>query len=331
MRKRLFSLISFCFVALGLCAQTLVFHASDGSQTQVSLPADMHIDTSKGVVTFTSGSARVDIPLGAVKGVPLSSKIRKGDVNEDGKVDIADVVSVLNIMASQVPDKAPDGVVAVDLDLPSGTLWANMNVGATSVSDNGLYFAWGETVGYTGDTSDGRLFDLANYKWMKEGQSDWKSINKYQTADGTTDACWYQYNWNTLDYDFIGDGLTELLSVDDVAHAYWGGDWHMPTRDEIEELVENTTYEWITTGGVSGAKFTSKTNGNAIFLPAAGFRQNDELNDAGSCGYYWSSMLYESYPNNARRLYFSSGGGAFWGSFGRRYYGFPVRPVMRYD
>ena len=165
---------------------------------------------------------------------------------------------------------APAGAVAVDLGLPSGTKWANMNVGAEKPEDYGLYFAWGETVGYTGDTSDGRLFDWANYKWMTKGQSDWKYINKYQTADGTTDACWYKYNWDTGDYEFIGDSLTVLLPEDDAAHAYWGGDWRMPTNDEIKELVNNTTYEWITVGTVSGGKFTSKTNGNSIFLPAAG-------------------------------------------------------------
>lgn len=217
-------------------------------------------------------------------------------------------------------------MVALDLGLPSGTLWANMNVGATSVQDNGLYFAWGETVGYTGDTSDGRLFDWANYKWMTEGQSDWKYINKYQSADGTTDACWYQYNWDALDYEFIGDGLTKLQLEDDAAHVYWGGDWRMPTADEIKELIDNTTYEWITVETVSGGKFTSKINGKSIFLPAAGNRWDGGLDDAGSYGYYWSSTLRAGGPYSAYDLYFGSGR-AHWSYGYYRYGGHTVRPV----
>ena len=109
--------------------------------------------------------------------------------------------------------------VAVDLGLPSGTKWANMNVGATSPQESGLYFAWGETTGYTDKTTDGRQFDWANYKWMAEGQSSWKYINKYQNDDGQTEASWYENDG----YKFVGDGLTVLEVTDDAAAANWGG------------------------------------------------------------------------------------------------------------
>ena len=134
-------------------------------------------------------------------------------------------------------DTAPEGVKAVDLDLPSGTLWANMNVGATSPEDYGLYFAWGETTGYTG----GHSFDWASYKWMNEGQSNWRQVNKYQIDDWETEGCWYDSDGN-----FIGDGKTVLDLEDDAAHANWGGDWRMPTIDEIKELIENTTFQGFT-------------------------------------------------------------------------------------
>ena len=194
-------------------------------------------------------------------------------------------------------DFAPAAAEAVDLGLPSGTKWANMNVGAEKPEDYGLYFAWGETVGYGSDTSDGRDFGWASYKWMNEGESSWKQIKKYQIQDGRTSACWYQLNEDTGDYEFIGDGKAVLDPEDDAAHANWGGDWRMPTHEDFEELLANTTNEWITLGAVSGRRFTSKTNGNSIFLPAAG-RLDRSLIDV-DYGHYWSSMVDPSYSPNA--------------------------------
>ena len=125
------------------------------------------------------------------------------------------LAAVLTVMGAAT---ALAQVVAVDLGLPSGTKWANMNVGATSPQESGLYFAWGETTGYTSETTDGRQFDWANYKWMAEGQSSWKYISKYQIDDGLTEACWYEYDG----YKFAGDSLTELEVADDAAAANWG-------------------------------------------------------------------------------------------------------------
>lgn len=219
------------------------------------------------------------------------------------------------------PIPAPSDVVAVDLGLPSGTKWANMNVGATAEEEYGLFFAWGETVGYSSsDTDDGRSFDWASYMWMTEGMSSKYGINKYQIEDNQTEACWY-------DTKFIGDGKAELIPADDAAHANWGGDWYMPTYDEIKELLNNTTNEWTTLKGVSGRKFTSKKNGNAIFLPAAGGRNSSSLYSQGTSGYYWSSSLNTAYTYNARYLYFDSGGASTGNSI--RYAGLSVRPVLR--
>ena len=222
-------------------------------------------------------------------------------------------------------DFAPAAAEAVDLGLPSGTKWANMNVGAEAPEDYGLYFAWGETVGYTSDTSDGRLFNWASYKWMNAGESSWKQIKKYQIQDGQASACWYQFNEGTGDYEFIGDGKAVLDLEDDAARANWGGDWRMPTYEDFQELLANTTNEWITVGTVTGRKFTSKTNGNSIFLPAAGYRGGSGLYQS-TVGYYWSSTVSPLDSSNcARYLYFYSS----YISTGNdhRYYGRSVRPV----
>ena len=199
----------------------------------------------------------------------------------------------------------------VDLGLPSGTLWATCNVGASSSDEYGLYFAWGETQGYTSDTSDGHSFDWASYKWC-DGSYD--TMTKYCTKSS------YGYNGFT-------DGQTELLPEDDAATANWGDYWRMPTIEQMEELINSdyTTTEWTTLNGVKGRKITSKSNGNSIFLPAAGYRYGASLGSAGSCGYYWSRSLSTNYSDYACRLYFGSGYVS--ASDGYRSNGRSIRPV----
>lgn len=210
------------------------------------------------------------------------------------------------------PSTAPEGVVAVDLGLPSGTKWANMNVGATKPEEFGLYFAWGETTGYTSDITDGRSFNWESYKWCNGSQD---SMTKYCTkrSYGTEDK------------------KTTLELADDAVHVNWGGSWVMPTIEEIEELIANTTSEWTTVNDVKGRKFTSKTNGNSVFLPAAGYRYDTNTYHQGTngyyYGYYWSASLNKSYPYAARYLYFGSGEQN--SSYLSRDRGIQVRPVLR--
>lgn len=147
---------------------------------------------------------------------------------------------------------------AIDLGLPSGTKWASCNVGATKPEEFGGYFAWGETE------------EKTIYKWRT-----------YIHWLGFEDDCKY------LGSDIAG---TEY----DVAHVKWGGNWRMPTLKQFMELLKHCNHEWIVKNGVYGRKFTSKINGNSIFLPAAGFRGDSDLKNAFSDGYYWSSMQYPS-------------------------------------
>ena len=263
----------------------------------------------------------------AVCSLKANAQTSKYDVNSDGAVNAADVVALVNYImnsASGQETKAPEGAEAVDLGLPNGTKWANMNVGAERPEDYGLYFAWGETEGYGSDTGDGRSFDWASYKWMNEGQSAGMQVNKYQVIDGKIYGCWYDSVGK-----FIGDGKTTLELADDAAYANWGDKWRMPTIAEIEELVDNTTFEWTTVNGVAGQKFTSKTNGNSIFLPASGGRDASGPDDQGRYGYYWLSSLNEYYSGGAHVLVFASGFVNGMDYLRDRYYGFTVRPVLR--
>lgn len=234
----------------------------------------------------------------------------KGDVNEDGKVDVADILEIVNIIMNgnngdNGDDNAPAGVEAVDLDLPSGTLWANMNVGASKPEDYGDYFAWGET------TQQDR-FIWASYKWSQNGEG-------FQTKYCTD---------SNMGVNGFTDGKTVLDAEDDAATANWGSGWCMPTKAQFVELVSNTTSEWTTQNGVNGRKFTSNTNGKSIFLPAAGYYSNHGLDDDDSYGLYWSSTLSEYSSNSACHLYFLK-----WGVktdyYDHRYYGYSVRPVRK--
>ena len=102
------------------------------------------------------------------------------------------------------------------------------------------------------------------------------------------------------------DGKTVLESADDAASQIMGGDWRMPTKAEFQELLDNTKNEWTRMNGVNGWKFTSKTNGNSIFIPAAGYCDHGSVYVAGYYGYFWSSSLNTSNPDNAWGLKFLS-------------------------
>ena len=211
---------------------------------------------------------------------------------------------------------------AVDLGLPSGTKWANMNLGADTPEGDGLYFAWGETRGYTSNTADGRLFDIPSYKWMNKTKPDIWQITKYQIEDGQTEGCWYD-----ADGKFIGDGKRTLEPVDDAAHVMWGGDWVMPTYEDMQELLEYTTSVWTTQNGVNGRKFTSKKNGKSIFLPAAGTRYMDGFHFYTTNGGYWSSTVFNEYSYSAHDLGFGADEiDTFRHS---RAYGRNIRPVQK--
>lgn len=181
--------------------------------------------------------------------------------------------------------QAPVAATAIDLALPSGTRWANMNVGAEKIEDYGLFFAWGETVGYGSDVSDGRKFSWGAYKWSYLDSRT--HMTKYN-GTGT------------------GDYKSELDMEDDAAHIIWGGEWRMPTFMEIQELIDNTTQTLTSQNGVSGQLFTSKTNGNSIFLPASGIRQDNRILAQGTEGIYWSRNLSVNNYDSGGVLNFTS-------------------------
>ncbi len=191
----------------------------------------------------------------------------------------------------------------VDFGLPSGTLWATCNVGASKPEEYGDYFAWGETE----PKSD---YSWSTYKYFK-GTYDAMTMTKYCTDSG----------WGTV------DNKTELEPSDDAATVNWGSNWQMPSEKQFNELFNSgyTTTTWTTMNGKYGWKITSKSNGDSIFLPAAGYRSGTSLSSAGSSGYYWSRSLDAGGSYYASSLNFGSSG--IYTNYYHRCYGQSVRPV----
>lgn len=179
---------------------------------------------------------------------------------------------------------------AVDLGL--SVKWASCNVGADSPEGYGDYFSWGETATKSS-------YDYEN------SATNGLSISELESR-GIIDA----------------DG--NLTAAYDAATANWGSDWRMPTLDEIIELRDNCSWNWTVKNGVEGYEVASLTNGNSIFLPAAGCRSSTSLDNAGSYGFYWSATSGSdssgAYYLVLDSLYY------FWGD-NYRDFGCSVRPV----
>ena len=175
-----------------------------------------------------------------------------------------------------------NGYEWIDLGLPSGTLWATCNVGANKPEEYGDYFAWGETQPKSN-------YNKSTYKYCNESNN---TMTKYCTSS----------SYGTV------DNKTELEPADDAATVNWESGWQMPSKAQQQELINNnyTTTIWTTQNGVYGRKITSKSNGNSIFLPAAGYCAGTSLYHAGSYGGYWSRSLRTICSDDGHLLYFDS-------------------------
>ena len=158
-----------------------------------------------------------------------------------------------------------NGFEYVDLGLPSGTKWAKYNVGAYSETDNGLYFPFGGTVGL--------------------------------------DSPHYEGNFDSHKLKFNGDKKATLHLDNDAAHIHMGGKWHMPTKEQFEELLDekNTVSTWIydyCIREVSGRLFRSRINDETLFIPANGFISNHQYVQNGqTCSLWTSSIDFSSVYN----------------------------------
>lgn len=160
-----------------------------------------------------------------------------------------------NDTPSAAPAVSSEEAIAVDMGLPSGTLWADRNIGAKSPEDFGLYFSWGNIEGH----AMGSGYDFDDYNETK------------------------------------GHGLDGDIDIEhDAARFNMGEPWQMPTKEQFQELVDNCTREWCCENGHMGSRFTSKINGKSVFFPAAGGGNGTSIDYVGSYGRYWSSSWYSA-------------------------------------
>ena len=196
-----------------------------------------------------------------------------------------------------------NGYDYVDLGLPSGTLWATCNVGATSPEERGKYFMWGETEGNTvtvtsgaGTPGGGREYDFGTF--------------------------------NSLGLDSLSGNLD--LSHD-AASVHMGSVWHMPTKEQCEELINHTTNDSRRTdslNGVNGVKFQSKTDpSKVLFFPFCGYCTQSTCTYMDQFGDYWTSSMYNVTQGHYLRLLTGSFT-SFAVDYDYKYLGFPIRAVI---
>ena len=204
-----------------------------------------------------------------------------------------------------------------------GPYWAEMNVGAENPWESGYYFWWGDTVGYK----------FENGVWMaSDGSSSgfsFKVTNMFSKLFGKKD------NIPTSGKEvstLLNEGwITQngvLAPEHDAAHVKWGGEWRMPTDQELKDLCEKCDWTWTQMNGVNGYSVHGRgTYATAkIFLPAVGYGYGASLNSAGSYGTYWSSVPRSGNYGYAWNLDFLSSSHGADNSY--RGYGQSVRPVQ---
>ncbi len=192
---------------------------------------------------------------------------------------------------------------AVDLGLPSRTIWANCNLGAQQPHELGDYYAWGET-------TTKEMYNIEHYAFAQV------------TEEGTIFT-----HYNRKDNRFT------LADEHDAAQQYWGEGWHIPSDADMTELRLLCTWEFAEQEGVYGY-FVHGPNGNTIFLPAAGCYQDDVLILANMVGYYWSNAVDANDIRQASLLFLEvntqregTGEGFGVGPFDRAF-GRSIRPVL---
>lgn len=242
------------------------------------------------------------------------------DINGDNQLTIADVTKLISMLPQENSGNNDDtpsshnGHEYVDLGLPSGTLWATCNIGATNPEGTGCYYAWAEVKG----SCDGKDNFISTYYKYDNGQLG-DQLTKY-CSDSS-----YGYNGFT-------DNLSVLEPEDDAASTNWGSSWRTPTKTEVNELKNKKYTSWTLTtkNGVQGFVVTSLVEGytdKSIFLPAVGgVYTGKQIDYADEFACYWTATLYRD--NDKASAWDLRASGSTGSSSRDRSYGLLVRPVI---
>lgn len=252
----------------------LIVHKGDSYKISVTVLPENATDKT---VSWTSS----DPGIATITQEGIITGIGSGWVDITAKAGEIEAVCKVFAIGEPAPpvedphDGEENGHYWVDLGLPSGTMWATMNLGASSSTEIGDLFAWGETEPRTES-------DTRTYKWQG---SKWGNFTKYNFS-------------NT--YGVVDNKMT-LDIADDAAHAVWGGNWRTPTLEEVRELLDDancTTYWPAIVNNITCLKVISKSNNKYIYIPST---RHDSETDFYT-GWYWTSNLDSDYPTKAATL-----------------------------
>ncbi len=193
-----------------------------------------------------------------------------------------------------------------------GPYWAETNIGAEEPWESGYYFWWGDTVGYKRE----------NYAWAASdgSSSNFEFDRKNVFTQGRDLKDLHRKGWTRE------NGM--LTPEHDAAHVHWGGEWRMPTVQELIDLCKKCDWSWTPVNGVNGYSVRGRGAyaSASIFLPCTGRGLGTSLDGAGLYGPYWSSVpgsddygaWWFGFDSNNNHTYY----------YGRRFYGQSVRPVQ---
>ena len=238
----------------------------------------------------------------AILATAVSCKNNNGRNNNAPETPGTDTTATATITEPDSPAPDPNTINGHKwVDMGTGVKWATTNIGANSPEEFGDYFACGE------------LETKSEYTWDNYAHRDKKDSE-------------YMIPANFIKGD--EDNL-EFEPKYDAARKIWGGSWRMPTQSEIRALRTGTTKEWVEQNGVAGYLLTSKKNGEQLFFPAAGYKEDKKTIYVGDHGYYWSSSIFDSMVGEAYHLYFkySKNSQRFEPGFFAARCGMPIRPV----
>ena len=267
--------------------------AGDVAVKQVSIPdlilTEGAIIAVHFINAFTVSNPQIQVGSNAPADIKLyGSAIAPGKVRADTVVTMRYNSGVFNVLL--IESRAGISTAgAVDLALPSGLLWCEHNVGASRPEDYGLYFSWGNFTGHA--QGSGYDFSSANYA----------------NTDGA-----------------VLSGDIPVNDAFDMVHHNMGGLWRLPRKAELQELLDNCDFEYIIQDGVQGGRFTSRINGNSIFIPASGYYWDTSWQMEGITGHLWTSAIgteegcgFALYLNTYLNI-----------NNDYRYWGMPARGVM---
>ena len=287
------------------CAYTfdgVNYHYGDTLKFCIGIPEALQL-SANALSLITDGARVIRVNSGSGKYSAKSDKESVATVGVNGMEVTIEAVGIglatITITDSETEQSATITVIvsnpkiipskAIDLGLPSGTKWAEYNLGASKPEEFGGYYAWGEL-------NMNGIYDRDSY---------------------------YYYDANSKEYSNIG---TDISGTEyDVAHVLWGGDWCMPTQEQFKELIDNCSPVWTKRNGVNCMKFTGR-NGATLYLPAAGRLASSQSFGVNDTGEYWTSTLWEDYNPDAYYYTFSSD---FSKTDSRmRFLGLSIRPVV---